>query len=139
MMTPESCEFFLWICEPRVVVGTPDPSLFLPLPGSLVDKELSTSLSCVVPMMVLHIWHQAITGCFFSKVKFLRFLKITAISLLQPTMEPVSLKRVQVCLGLHPSEGLSPPGVFLPVQTVTWSYVFHSKYSSLGWTVSSYF
>ena len=139
MTTPESCEFFSWICEPRVVVGTPDPSLFLLLPGSLVDKELSTSLSCVVPMMVLHIWHQEIRGCFFSKVKFLRFLNITTISLLQPTVEAVSLKRVQLCLGPRPSEGLSPPGVFPPAQTITWSYVFHSEYCSLGWTVRSYF
>ena len=40
---------------------------------------------------------------------------------------------------LDMTEGLSPPGVFPPAQTVTWSYVFHSEYCSLGWTVRSYF
>ena len=38
-------------------------------------------------------------------------------------MELVSLKRVQLCLGPHPSEGLSFRGVFLPARIITWSYM----------------
>ena len=38
-------------------------------------------------------------------------------------MELVSLKRVQLCLGPHPNEGLILPGVFQPAHTITWSYM----------------
>lgn len=138
MTTPESCEFFSWTCEPSVVVGT-RIHLFSFQPGSLVGQGIVHLIKLCSSHDGYSHMASSIIGCFFSKVKFLRFLNITAVSLLQPTMAAVSLKRVHLCLGPRPSEGLSLPGVFPPALTVTWSYMFHSEYCSLGWTMRSYF